>query len=116
MLSRFRSHVPPSVLVKPSGLHHAAFSTGERVKDDERSGVDVSDDRSHFPDLEPRHDAVEDVLLRTAHPTVPFIYGDAAAEVPRHALADGGIQIGNDRDGRVLVDPVEPAIARLRRG
>src|SRR5438105_14960329 len=101
--------------MKASGLDDAAFSAGERVKDDERSGVDVSNARSHFPDLEPHHDAIENVLLGTAHRTVTFIYGDAAAKVPCYALADCGIQIGNDRDGRVLVDPVEHEIECLRR-
>src|SRR5437667_3707242 len=103
-------------LVKDSRLDHSALGAGQWVKDDERSGVEVSYDCPHLADLQPGDDAVQDVLFGAAHAAVTLEDRHTPTKVPGDPFADRAIQIRHDRDGRVLIDAIQHEVERFRSG
>src|SRR5262245_24922778 len=99
----------------PPLLHDAAFGAAQRMKDDERLSIELPRDRLDLSDLEPRHDAVQNLALDAAHAAVPLVYRHPAPELAGDPIADRPMLARHDRNGRVLVDAVEHEVERLGR-
>ncbi len=78
-----RTSPDPSVQNCPSD--HTALGACQGVKDHKGARVDVSNDRLDPADLEPRDDAIQDVLLGAALPSVAPITAPARTASPMPA-------------------------------
>src|SRR5882672_5622121 len=104
-----------ATLVKASRLHDATLGSSQRMVDDERFGVEFFDDRLHLANLQPRHHAVQDVLLRAAHAAVALVHRHASSKTASDPVANRRILIRHHGDGGELVDAMEDEVERSGR-
>jgi len=95
-------------------LENPALDLGQGMYGDEGRVVEFLGDVQHLADLEPRHDAQQNLLVHAAHPSAPLIDCDAAPQSTGDRLPDGRAALGDDGDGGILLEAVKQKVQRLR--
>src|SRR5262245_28007019 len=88
----------------PRSFHHPAVHIAERMRRDERRGIELAHDGLHLADLQPRDDAEENLLVLAAEAAAALVDGHAAAEIREDPCADFAAPAGHDRDRGELLD------------
>src|SRR5919197_1991170 len=87
----------------------------QRMRNDERAGIECLDDAHEAAYLEARDDAVEDQAIGVGGAAAAAEDGDAAREFADDSLPDDLTLIRDDGDRGEFLDAVEDEVQRLRR-
>src|SRR5215831_16759225 len=97
-------------------LDYPTFGIGERVHHHEGLRVKCPHEGLHAPDLQARHHAVQDVLLRSTHAAVAPVDRHPAAQCPRDALANHSTLVRYNRHRCILFQAIDHEIEGSGKG
>ncbi len=78
-----------------------------------RRFVYIFGDSLDAPDFQPRHDAVQNVLIRITQTATPLVYGHAAIQVADDSPPNFLALAGDDDDGGILLNAMNQKVNRL---
>src|SRR4030095_16117210 len=105
---------PSLSLMQWRPLRDTAVDIDERMRHDERIWIDSMRNRLHLADLEPRDDAVQNVLFGVAQSAVPVVDRHAPLERSGDFVPYRIAFARHDRHRRIFLEAVNDEIQRSR--